>query len=880
MADGTRSSLWRPFLRRFLPVAPVGALVWYYVVGLTGTDWESALVGAGILGALAVGAWGWARSDATHLSAEREILHRLELSDQILNSVRELVLVADKNGSISYASSSVKTMLGYEPEEVLGDGWWQVTREDPGEREDEKTTAARHARGKDVGEWTAPYDRVIRHRDGSTRWIRWRESPGPGRTIVGIGSDVTAQKEVEEARKRLVALIENTSEFVAYARPEGGIEFINPGGRRLVGFGMDADPATVRMEDVVATEDRHRFLTEILPEVTSGETWSGELRFGDLAGGPPIAVHGSIFPVVDEGSGDLLAVGGTFMDLRAQKELEENLVEALQRAEEASKAKQQFLANMSHEIRTPMNAIIGMADLLWETPLTDDQRDYVQVFRTAGETLLGLINDILDLAKVEEGRLDLEKVGFNLLDLVESTVEVFAVPAQKKGLEIGARIDPGVPPWVLGDPGRIRQILSNLIGNAVKFTESGEVLVEVEGSADSSGEEAEGREASAVIRFSVSDTGEGIPAERLESVFDRFTQVDSSTTRRFGGSGLGLAICEKLVSLMDGRIWVESEAGKGSTFHFTLQFPLTEAPREESVDTSDLTDLHTIVVDDSGTNRLILREILTSWGMRVEEAVDGTSALTMMREATAAGTPFRLALLDGQMGEMDGYEVAAQLRDDPSFGRPRAIILTSHGDPVSQETVRALGLSGHMMKPVRRPTLLHAIGKAVGGRRLFQPGEGERTSATREQEPGPSLRILVVDDSEDNRTLLGAYLKKTPHRAVYAENGEEAVAAFCSGSEFDLVLMDIQMPVMDGHTATRAIRGWEREQGREPTRIYALSAHALEEEINESLSAGCDDHLTKPIRKKVLLDALSDLGRELESGVREGQRGFSGRGEP
>jgi two-component system sensor histidine kinase/response regulator len=879
MSKNPRFPLLREFLRRFAPLAPVGIVAGGYVV-LTSSGSEALLFGSsamegilfglGILGALAVGTWAWTKSDSAHLRAQQALLDRLALSGEILNSVRDLVLVADEFGAISYISPSVESMLGYEPDEAMGDGWWELTRETEADREEEKAAAARHARGEREEEWGAPYDRRIRHRDGTYRWIRWRESPGPGRTIVGIGSDVTERREGEETRKRLVALIDNTSQFVGYARPSGEVEFVNPGGRRLVGLEQDPVTSDRSLLDFIDPLDRDRFRNKVFPVVISGESWSGELHLVDFSGGEAVPVHGSIFPVMDEETMRPLALGGTFLDLRDQKSLEASLIEALHRAEDASRAKQQFLANMSHEIRTPMNAIIGMADLLWDTPLTDDQRDYVKIFRTAGETLLVLINDILDLAKVEEGKLDLEEVGFNLPDLLESTVEVFAASAQHKGLEIVARIEPGVPAWVVGDPGRLRQILSNLLGNAVKFTQTGEVVagVLVEGSGRDEGIGAEaGRNASVHLEFSISDTGVGIPEDQVEAVFGRFTQVDSSTTRRFGGSGLGLAICERLVGLMKGRIWVESEEGTGSTFRFSLSLPVTEGPGEGSVDTSDLTGLKTLVIDDNATNRLILREVLASWGVRVGEASDGASGLEEMWEAMASGTPYRLLLLDGQMPDMDGYSVAERVRDDHSLGRPRIIMLTSHGNLLEPEQVEELQLAGHMMKPVRRFSLLHAIGRAVGRRRLPGPEERKRVIGEPAAETVRPLKVLIVDDSEDNRTLLKAYLKKTPHRLEFAENGQEAVDRVQHDSNIDLVLMDVQMPVMDGHTATRTIRAWEQEKGLEPMKIFALSAHALEEEIRESLAAGCDRHLTKPIKKKTLLDALAAVGEELEVAV-------------
>ena len=685
--------------------------------------------------------------------AERlgEVLERMEaeaklaLSDEILRSVRDLVLVANEDGDMTFASRSSEVLLGHPPEELLGDGWWELSYPDPEDRARAKEAEARRARGEDpISE--VSYDRFILRKDGGELWLRWRESSGPGNTLVGIGSDVTEQKEAEE-----------------------------------------------------------------------------------------------------------------------------ELIDAVHRAESGSRAKQRFVANMSHEIRTPLNAIIGMADLLWESTLTPDQRDYVQVFRIAGENLLTLINDILDLTKVDEGQLELEKIGFDLRDVVEGVVEVFGAPAHRKGLEIGARIDSTLPEWVLGDPGRLRQIISNLVGNALKFTEQGEILVQVEPLGSGSvaiGEDRVG------LHFQVKDTGVGIPAEKVESVFDRFTQADSSTTRRYGGSGLGLTICVNLVELMGGELWVESEEGKGSVFHFTVMLGATEPPPKEQFEGGDLSGIRVLIVDDNATNRLILREILTSWGMGVSEVPGGGAALRALRDAGAGDSAYDLVLLDAEMPDMDGFQVAREICADEALEGIQVIMLTSHGELDGGWEQRELGLAGHMLKPVRRPSLLHTIDAAM--RDVGTPPPTYAAAAggpAAGSEPAQAqLKVLVVDDSQDNRTLIRAYLKKAIHETEYAEHGEEAVERVTSAGDFDLVLMDMQMPIMDGYDATRAIRSWEVEMERPPVRILALSAYAMDEEIEKSLAAGCDGHLTKPIKKAAFLDSLrrvaEEVWKERESGMK------------
>jgi len=533
------------------------------------------------------------------------------------------------------------------------------------------------------------------------------------------------------------------------------------------------------------------------------------------------------------------------------KESREELIVTGQAALAASHAKSEFLSSMSHEIRTPMNAILGMADLLSETALSVEQQRYLEVMRDNGGSLLELINSILELAKIESGRLQVEKMEFDLADLIDKTLASFAIRAHSKGLELAARIAPGVPQHLMGDRLRLRQVLVNLVGNALKFTECGEVVLLVENDPLASDLGS--------LKFTVSDTGIGIPADKLDAIFNNFTQVDSSTTRKYGGTGLGLAIVRRLVGLMNGKIWVESEVGKGSKFIFTMSFELalkTISAKPNLL--PDLKGLRVLIVDDSATNREIAREMVVSIGAIVDEAESGPEALAAVRAAWDQARPFKLILLDMRMPDMDGLEVALRVRRELQDAAPLILMLSSDDLTPQLTRLQEARLDAYLVKPITRRELFDAIARVLaeaknsaGGRKPSVKGKAAAANSIEV----PPARILVAEDSPDNRLLISAYLKNTQCRLDFAENGQIAVEKFTSNS-YDLVLMDIQMPIMDGHAATRTIRTWEREHDAGHTNIIALTASALDAEEARTLEAGCDAHVAKPVKKATLLKAI------------------------
>jgi two-component system sensor histidine kinase/response regulator len=799
--------------------------------------------------------------------AEEALRERERQVDSLLGHLPGLAYraLADEHWTALFASKGIEALTGYAADEFTSR---RLNYADILLPEDRPATseavfiALRDRRMYEV-------EHRIRHKDGSVRWI-WARGhgvfapDGSLRFIEGLNLDITPQKQAEEAlresEERFRGTFENAAVGIAHVHPTGQLLRVNQTCCAIVGYSREELRGRsildlTHPDDVAATD----------------ELFTGLLR-GDLLGytnekrytrkdGSPVWCQVDVSLQRDAAGKPAYAIG-IIQDISERKRLEGELRQAKEVAEAANHAKDEFLANVSHEIRTPMNAILGMAELTLDTPLTDEQRNNLNIVLASAEGLLSLINDLLDFSKIEAGRIELEEVDFSIRTVLNQTLQALALRAHKKGMELACQVEQDVPDGLVGDGNRLRQVLLNLIGNAIKFTEAGEVIVRVRA--------PEARDQSVVIEFEIKDTGIGIAPEKQEVIFQAFEQADSSTTRRYGGTGLGLTIASRLVVLMGGKITVESELGRGSTFRFSARFGrssrLSAAPALPPV--VDLHGLRVLIVDDNTTNRTILHGWARAWRMISTATADVPAAMSALWRGVASKEPFALVLLDARMPGMDGLELAKEISHTPELSTCQIILLTSDDRPGDARRYRALRISAVLMKPVQQEELLDNIYRVLShgpmGTEIAESVHTTPPDTVHEPTtPGPaqrssrSLKVLVAEDNRFNQPVIQRILERRGHTVRVVPNGRETLAAL-EQSPFDLLLLDVNMPEMDGFQVVRIIREREKTSG-DHLCVIALTALSGMRDRERCIEAGMDEFLVKPVRAADVYAALERL---------------------
>ncbi len=759
--------------------------------------------------------------------------------------------VTNAEGGVRFINRTYREFFGTTYEQVEGGKWRPLVHPE------------------DAPDYIAAFDRAVeahapfraearvRSASGEWRWIASYAEPrfSPNAEFeghVGLSPDITERKQAEDtvrrSEERFRQLAENIHEVFWMMNPTATeILYISPAYEQVWGRTCESlyqNPMS--WLEAIEAEDRER-AHAVFKKQMEGIDIASEYRIR-TPDGQQRWIRDRAFPVRDQAD-QLIRVVGIAEDITQRKQYEDELVCAREAAEAANVAKSRFLANMSHEIRTPMNGVVGMTQLALDTDLTSEQREYLNIVKNSANSLLSIINYILDFSKIEARKLDLDNIAFNLRESIDATMKALGFRADPKHLELLYQIAPDVPAEVVGDPDRLRQVLVNLIGNAVKFTETGEVEVRVNKEPESDGR--------VILHFSVRDTGIGIPVEKQSTIFEAFSQADTSITRRFGGTGLGLAISTQLVRMMGGEMWLESEPGKGSTFHFTASFGVVSEPNQipDRNSIAMLQDLPVLAVDDNATNRRLLNELLSIWGIKPTLVASASDALRFLSQSAAQGRPYPLIIVDARMPEMDGFSLVEQIKKDPQLTSIPIMMLISSGERGDAALCRELGVAAYLTKPVGELEFLEALLRVLGRK----PATGTPQLITRHSlcETRQILRVLVVDDNPVNRRLAVRLVDKHGHSGAAVPSGRDALEAIAT-EHFDLVLMDIQMPEMDGFEATTAIRQKEQQTGAHLP-IIAMTAHAMEGDREHCIAAGMDGYVSKPINVQELFTVIENV---------------------
>ncbi len=774
--------------------------------------------------------------------AEAALEHERFLLHTLFEHIPDAIYFKDVAGRFMRVTSSLAKRLGAaNPQEVVGKSDADFFPADYADQARADEQQLMQSGQPMIGKEEQPHWADHGEQWVSTTKVPLRSEAGEIIGAFGISHDITEHKLAEERFRRV---IDAAPYAMVVVNAQGRIQLVNAATESMFGYSREEliqgsvemlVPESARAGHVALRED---YLRQPAPRPMG----PGRQLRGRRKDGSELPIEIGLSPVALDGQTLVL---GSIHDVTLRRQAEDALVAAKEAAESSNRAKSDFLANMSHEIRTPMNAIIGMTELVLDTEINKTQRDYLTIVLESAESLLSIINQILDFSKIEAGRLVLESLEFDLYDELGDTLKSIGPRAHAKHLELALHIEQDVPRYLRGDAGRLRQVLINLVGNAIKFTEQGEVVVEV-------GVQELG-DSRVRLLFAVRDTGIGVPKAKQEHVFAAFEQADSSTTRRFGGTGLGLAISARIVEAMQGKIWIESTPGKGSTFQFIAEFSLTAAIDAVEQEPAYLEGQPIVIVDDNQTNRLILKEMAESWGMRVHSAANAEAAVQLLEQCRSRSQSPPMLISDVHMPDMDGFMLAEELRSRPELKDTVIILLTSGGHATDAERSQELGIAGYLLKPVKQSELLETICSASGKRRQV-------SGVVEEADDLPQLppqRILVVEDGKANQILALGLLKKWGHQVVLAEDGEEALERWREQT-FDVILMDVQMPVMDGLEATRRIRLHEANVGgRVP--IIAMTARAMKGDRQRCLEAGMDSYVAKPVRRHELHSALVEL---------------------
>jgi PAS domain S-box-containing protein len=666
--------------------------------------------------------------------------------------------------------------------------------------------------------------------------------------------EITARKLAEARLAKLSRAVEQSPATIVITDTYGTIEYVNPHFTKLTGY-TAAEAIGQNPRILKSGNTPPEVFENLWSTITAGETWEGDVQ-NKSKDGTLFWEHATISALRDT-NGTITHYLAVKEDVTEKKAILLQLTAAKEQAEAANLAKSQFLATMSHEIRTPMNGVIGMTGLLLETDLNEEQKEYTEIISKSGENLLALINDILDFSKIEAGKIELEILNFDLRTTLEDTAELFSMRAAEKGLELICRIDPVVPSYLRGDPGRLRQIITNLVGNSIKFTHQGEVLISAKIAAEHG--------TVVTLLFEVTDTGIGIPPERQNAVFAPFTQADGSTTRKYGGTGLGLSISRQLVEMMGGEIGITSDYGSGSTFWFTATFEkqpdqITEVLKKADIlKRADITGTRILIVDDNATNRKLMMTQLEHWGCRSEAVADAEAALVILNEANNAHDPFRLALVDQEMPTTDGQELGRRIKANPQLASTLMIMVTSLGQRGDAAVYEQIGFSGYLSKPVRQSQLHDCIALVLeSALHTFDVAPSLPAIITRHtvaECAKPGVRILLAEDNIINQKVAQNMLGKLGYKADVVADGNEAVRAL-EMIDYDLVLMDCQMPEMDGFEAAAVIRDPASHVRNHRVPIIAMTANAMQGDRENCLEAGMDDYLSKPVKKGELAELI------------------------